>query len=171
MHKWDWFQCPPARASLGHVYWLQESCRCLCRSLNRGRNKKKKKKRSLKLPLQSGAELTRFWVVIQQEDCSRALQIWCERRKNSVFWNNLQHSFVFFFLWESINEQPSGDAPFVPTLRNNLWIEVQTSIFLPPLISATLEMQRVLIPSRGVFFFFYGGFKHNSLAMELYLYK
>lgn len=36
------------------------------------KNKGRKKKWSLKLPLPSGAELTRFWAVIQREDCSRA---------------------------------------------------------------------------------------------------
>lgn len=81
-------------------------------------------------------------------------------------------SFGFFSpFWESISEQPPGHAPFVPTLHNSRSIEVQASIFPAPSHFSLAGNVTGFDSIPRCFVFFYGGFKHNSLEMELKLYK
>lgn len=61
----------------------------------------------------------------------------------------------FFSFWESISEQPPGDELLFPLSFQRGWKRNEFSFH----------------PEVFLFVFFNGGFKHNSLEMELYLSK
>lgn len=86
---------------------LTRTCLLISRELSlfvtRSLNRSRKKKWSLKLPLRSWAELTRFRLKLCDE-------IWGESPKTMS--SEATHSTVDFFFLESISLQPSGDTAF-----------------------------------------------------------